>query len=129
MNPTKSILLLSSLLVSSILASGCSRQSRPIAFHATSSYVDNSNSSWSEPIYAKKGQSLEAVYSLSISKGTWAIWFTRSTEADPKFHYSAYDSDYAGAIKYPVPQSGKYVLHIESKSFTGSFDVTMRLNK
>jgi len=129
MNPKKAILLLSILLVSLISISGCFSRSQPFAFHAKSSYVDHTDSSWSEPIYAKKGQSLEAAYSLSISKGTWAIWFTRSGESNPKFHYSAYENDYTGAIEYPVKQSGKYVLHIESKEFTGSYDVTLRVNK
>jgi len=129
MDGRKCILHLIIVLAFFISISGCSNQAPAIAFHAKSSLVDQSDSEWSEPIFAKKGQALEAVYSLSITKGTWAIWFTRSNETDPRYYYSAYDNNYQGKIKYPVPETGNYVLHIKSENFTGSYDVTIRVIK
>ena len=129
MQAIKRCCLLFILSTSLVLGTSCGHRSHPIAFHAQSSKVDHSDSTWSEPICVAKGQTLKASYSLSISEGTWAIWFTQYNKPEPHYLYSAYDSDYEGSIEYNVPESGEYVLHIESKSFTGSYDVTMNIKK
>ena len=129
MQVTERCCLLFILSTSLVLVTSCSHRSHPIVFHTQSSKVDHSDSTWSEPIWAGKGQTLKASYSLSISEGTWAIWFTQAGKSEPHYLYSAYDSDYAGSIEYRVPESGKYVLQIESKNLTGSYDVTMSLKK
>lgn len=117
------------LLTSLILLSSCKYRSYSAAFHAQSSKVNHSGLTCSEPVSVDKGQALRASYSLSISEGTWAIWFARAGEPEPHYQYSAYESDHCGSIEYQAPESGKYVLHIESKSFTGSYDVTMKFKK
>ena len=129
MKSKKSIFLLSILLVSLISISGCSSQSPQLVFHGKSTFVDQTKSSWSEPVSVKKGQTIEVDYTLKISKGIWSIWLTRSGETAPRYYYSAYDSDYKGSIKFTVPEAGKYVLHLKSKNITGSHDVTMRVIK
>ena len=115
---------LSILLGLSICFSGCSSQTKPFVFHVKSSHVDHSDSSWSDT-FAEQGQVLEAIYTVSVTEGSWAIWFTRSNETDPRYCYSEYSSDYKGRIKYPVPETGSYALHIKSENFTGSYDVSL----
>jgi hypothetical protein len=104
MHTYRAYYLISILFISVLSISGCYNRSHRIAFRAQSSLVSHSDSSWSEPVYAKKGQILKASYSVTIAEGIWAIWFTRSGKSDPKYHYSAY-------------------------GFTGSYDVTMCVNK
>ncbi len=120
---------MSILLTSLIFISSCKYRSYSAAFHAKSSKVNHSGSTCSEPVPVDKGQTLKASYSLSITEGTWAIWFTRSGKPEPHYQYSAYESDYEGSIEYQAHESGQYVLHIESKEFTGSYNVTMKFKK
>lgn len=121
-NPGVAILLV-------VLTAGCSRQPSPVAFHAKSNRVDHSDSSWSEPIRVKAGQTIEVAYDLTLTEGTWALWLTREDETDPRYFYSKYDRSYKGKIKYSVSRTGKFVLRIKSEDFTGSYDVTMRVIK
>lgn len=129
MNLKKTALCMSILFVSLFSISGCSHQSQSFAFHTKSTYIDHSDSSWSEPIYVEKGQTIEATYSVTMSKGTWEIWFTRFGEIDPRYQYSATDRDRKGWIRYTVTETGKYTLHFKSTDFTGSREVTLRVVK
>ena len=127
MNPKNSVVCLCILLAFVFSISGCSNQSSSVAFRTKSSYIEQSDSSWSEPINVEKGQTMEAIYNVTISKGTWEIWFTRFGEKDPRYQYSATDRDRKGWIRYTVPETGKYTLHFKSTDFTGSREVTLRI--
>ncbi len=97
------------------------------ALHAKCSYVDHSSSTWTESIYVKKGQSVKVSYELIIGKGVLSIGFTPANQTDPHYCYSAYDKDYKGNMDVQFPETGIYDFRIESKDFTGSYDISLRV--
>ena len=123
----KTVVCLNILLAIVFSISGCSQPSSSLAFYTKSTYIDHSDSSWSEPVFLKKGQTLVATYRLTISQGTWEIWFTRLGEKEPRYQYSASDRDLSGSIRYTAPETGKYALHFKTTDFTGTREVTLRV--